>query len=114
MENKENTVETVQDKEKEMKTDEIEKTVEKKYDVSFGLDDTIGALKVHLADMINVPNTMQKVMIRRDLKDVVRYPLAREGVYAPGGPAFLAHTKQKVSYIVGITALRLALFMGYE
>ena len=26
----------------------------KKYDVSFGLDDTIGALKVHLADIINV------------------------------------------------------------
>ena len=38
----------------------------------------------------------------------------REGVYAPGGPAFLAHTKQKVSNIVGLTALRLAFFMGYE
>ena len=34
--------------------------------------------------------------------------MAREGVYAPGGPAFLAHTKQKVSNIVGLTALRLA------
>ena len=31
-----------------------------------------------------------------------------------GGPAFLAHTKQKVSSIVGLTALRLAFFMGYE
>ena len=86
MENKENTVETVQGelREKEMKTDVIEKTVEKegsekvefkvvfnkkKYDVSFGLDDTIGALKVHLADMINVPNTMQKVMIKGLAKD---------------------------------------------
>ena len=31
-----------------------------------------------------------------------------------GGPACLAHTKQKVSNIVGLTALRLAFFMGYE
>ena len=41
----------------------------KKYDVSFGLDDTIGALKVHLADIINVPNSMQKVMIKGLAKD---------------------------------------------
>ena len=40
--------------------------------------------------------------------------LAREGVCAPAGPAFLPHTKQKVSNIVGLTALRLAFFMGYE
>ena len=33
--------------------------------------------------------------------DVVGYPLAREGVYAPGRPAFLVHTKQEVSNIVG-------------
>ena len=32
----------------------------------------------------------------------------------PGGPAFLAHTKQKVTNIVGLTALRLAFFIGYE
>ena len=31
-----------------------------------------------------------------------------------GLPAFLAHTKQKVINIVGLTALRLAFFMGYE
>ena len=31
-----------------------------------------------------------------------------KGVYAPGRSAFLAHTKQKVSCIVGLTALRLA------
>ena len=31
-----------------------------------------------------------------------------------GGPAFLAHARQKVSNIVGLTALRLAFFMGYE
>ena len=36
--------------------------------------------------------------------------LAMEGVYTPGGPVFLAHTKQKVSNIVGLTALRLAFF----
>ena len=28
--------------------------------------------------------------------------LPMEGVYAPGGPAFLAHTKQRVGYIVGL------------
>ena len=47
-------------------------------------------------------------------KDLLRLPLAKEGVYAPGGPAFLAHTKEKVSNIVSLTALRLAFFMGYE
>ena len=31
-----------------------------------------------------------------------------EGVTAPGGHAFLAHTKQKGSNIVGLMALRLA------
>ena len=36
------------------------------------------------------------------------------GVYTPGRLAFLAHTEQKVSNIVGLTALRLAFFMGYE
>ena len=41
----------------------------KKFDVSFDMDDTIGALKVHLADIINVPNTMQKVMIKGLAKD---------------------------------------------
>ena len=40
--------------------------------------------------------------------------MGKEGVYAPGGPAFLDHTKQKVINFVGLTALRLAFFMGYE
>ena len=43
-----------------------------------------------------------------------RYPLAREGVWGPGGTAFLAHARQQFTYIVGLTALRLVLFMGYE
>ena len=47
------------------------------------------------------------------LEGSFRYPLGREGVYAPGGPAFLPHFMQKVSYIVGLTAIRLAFFMGY-
>ena len=47
------------------------------------------------------------------LKDLLRYPLGREGVHATGGPAFLAHTKQKVINIVGLTTLRLAFFAGY-
>ena len=51
---------------------------------------------------------------KMDFKLVVRYLLGREGVCAPGRPVFLAHTKQKVNNIVGLTALRLAFFMGYE
>ena len=47
-------------------------------------------------------------------KTLLMYLLAREGVYAPVGPAFLAHTKQKVNNIVDLTVLRLAFFMGYE
>ena len=35
----------------------------------------------------------------KDLEGSLRYPLGREGVYGPGGHAFLAHTKQKVSNI---------------
>ena len=50
----------------------------------------------------------------KDLEGSFRYPLAREGVYAPGGSAFLAHTKQRVGNIVGLTALLLAFFLGYE
>ena len=50
----------------------------------------------------------------KDLEGSFRYPLVREGVYAPGGPAFLAHFMQKVINIVSLTALRLAFFMGYE
>ena len=42
------------------------------------------------------------------------YPLAREGVTALGGHVCLAHFRQKFIYIVGLTALRLAFFMGYE
>ena len=34
--------------------------------------------------------------------------------WSPVGPVFLAHTMQKVSNIVGLTALRLAFFMWYE
>ena len=37
-------------------------------------------------------------------KDLLRYPLAREGVYAPVRPALLAHSMQRVGYIVGLTA----------
>ena len=50
----------------------------------------------------------------KDLEGSFRYPLAREGVTAPGGPDCLAHTKHKVSNIVDRTVLRLAFFVGYE
>ena len=36
----------------------------KKFDVSFGSEETVGALKSHLQDVIGVPSTMQKVMIK--------------------------------------------------
>jgi len=41
----------------------------KKFDITFGIDDTVGALKVHLAEIISVPNTMQKIMIKGLAKD---------------------------------------------
>ena len=50
----------------------------------------------------------------KDLEGSFRYPLARVGVFAPGGRDCLAHARQKFGYIVGLTALRLAFFMGYE
>ena len=40
----------------------------------------------------------------RCFKDLLRHPLAREGVYGPVRPAFLAHAMQRVGYIVGLTA----------
>ena len=36
----------------------------KKFDVSFGSEETVGALKACLQDIIGVPSTMQKVMIK--------------------------------------------------
>ena len=47
-------------------------------------------------------------------KDLLRHPLDREGVTGPGGDAFLAHAMQIFSIIVGLAALRLAFFVGYE
>ena len=44
-------------------------STKKKYDINFGLNDTICALKFHMADIINVPNTMQKVMFKGLAKD---------------------------------------------
>ena len=37
-------------------------------------------------------------------KDLVRYPLGREGVTAPGGPTFLPSAKGRVINIVGLSA----------
>ena len=39
--------------------------------------------------------------------------MAREGVSAPARPLCLAHAMQRVSNIVGLTAIRLAFLMGY-
>ena len=49
-----------------------------------------------------------------NLEGSFMHPLAREGVYAPGGHDCLAHANQKVSYIVGLKAVWLAFFMVYE
>ena len=65
----------------------------------------------HLLPCNGISNIVQGDTL---FKDLLRYPLAREGVYGQAGLAFLAHTKQKVSNIVGLTALRLAFFMGDE
>ena len=61
-----------------------------------------------------MPSCNEAGVCLKDLEGSFRYPLAREGVNAPGGHALLAHTKQKVSNIVGLKALRLAFFGGYE
>ena len=50
----------------------------------------------------------------KDLEGSFRYPLARFGVFAPGGRASLAHARQKVSYIVGLAAPRLAFVRRYK
>merc|ERR1719391_1657460 len=70
-EKEDKTVDTPEAAEKENKEKVDFKVVfnKKKFDITFGLDDTVGALKVHLADIINVPNTMQKVMIKGLAKD---------------------------------------------
>ena len=54
-------------------------------------------------------------MLSREIKkDVVRYPLVREGVYAPGGTVCIPWAMQKVSYIVGLAAILLAFLMRYK
>jgi len=41
----------------------------KKYDITFDVTETVGALKSHLQDIIGVPSTMQKIMIKGLAKD---------------------------------------------
>ena len=59
-------------------------------------------------------NESKRGVCLKDLEGSFRYPLVREGVYAPGEPACLAHVSQIFINIVGLTALRLAFFMEYE
>ena len=42
----------------------------------------------------------------------MRYPLAREGVYAPVGPAFLAHNKHKSQQCCGPNGSTASIFYG--
>ena len=41
----------------------------------------------------------------RFFKDLVRYPLGREGVYTPGGCVWVAHVMGRVINIVGVEAV---------
>ena len=68
------------------------------------------AVQVHINPPPPLCSGPAQIRADKTWKDLLRYPL---GVYAPGRPAFLAHIKLKVSNIVGLTALRLAFFMGY-
>ena len=69
------------------------------------------------ADKLLVENILQLkfalLILTIPTYKLLRYPLVREGVYAPVGPALLANTMQKVSNIVSLTALRLAFFIRY-
>ena len=50
----------------------------------------------------------------QNLEGSFRYLLAREGCLRPRWGVCLAHAMQRVSNIVGLTALRLAVFIGYR
>jgi len=67
---KETCIQSESEKVKDMEMVEFKVVFnKKKYDITFGLDDTVGALKVHLQDIISVPSTMQKIMIKGLAKD---------------------------------------------
>lgn len=67
---KESSIQSEPEKVKDMEMVEFKVVFnKKKYDITFGLDDTVGALKVHLQDIISVPSTMQKIMIKGLAKD---------------------------------------------
>ena len=72
------------------------------------------SLKTNIFYTFFTNHTLQYSIVQGDtfFKDLMRYPLGREGVYAPGGPAFLVHTEQKVNNNLGLTALELAFVMG--
>ena len=55
--------------------------------------------------LVLLPLPLCSQLLLEDIfKDLLWYLLAREGVYAPGRPALLAHAMQKISYIVGLMA----------
>ena len=49
----------------------------------------------------------------KDLEGSVRYPLAREGVSAPGGCVCLPHTRDRVIIIVDLAVLWAAFLVRY-
>lgn len=73
--NEEKKSEVMDTKEADNKESTVEKVDfkvifnKKKYDISFPLDDNIGALKAHLQPTINIPPAMMKVMIKGLAKD---------------------------------------------
>ena len=66
---------------------------------------------LHLKTILNLFNFRQQL---KYLEGSFKVPSGQGGCLNPGGPTFLAHTKQKVSNIVDLTVLRLAFFMGYK
>ena len=58
---------------------------------------------------------IQSISISIKLLNVYKFSSPEDKrVFAPGGRDCLAHARQKSGYIVGLTALQLAFFMGYE
>ena len=58
----------------------------------------------------NLFNYVRNDDLKVEYVDIIQVSLSECNL----GTLCLAHTKQKVSNIVGLTALRLAFFMGYE
>ena len=103
--------ESKQEKEGEISNKEETFQLPLKTDCSDDSTDILPNPNANPAQMLNIYSFSDECP-QPDIEGSFWYPLAMEGVTAQGGHAFLAHSKQKVSNIVGLTALRLAFFYG--